>query len=313
MERQIADVAYQEAQMDEPKPILNWVRDENRDVVLTGAVLAGKLVRLQAQWPDWGSYMGPRHFKIRTAPSRFIRGRQVNVLPADGDGPPRTHSGSAWQTGHLRRFGQQQRYYFADFWKNASGPLVVSNAKQYTTEPKLHLQAGAMVGLPYGAEGRLTAEAGLAGTKIMIGATEDPTVRVTIMTTNDPDPRNDLWPYLRPLITPPHGPGVFATEYLKDRFLGAGRSQQWLPVFDNGEHEMVFDVSEDHFEEVTITPEQPYRERFQPFMTAFAVRVEDVTNRERFIISDVVTVEGGFHGSNLELDYPEGSVLFRAV
>jgi hypothetical protein len=60
-------------------------------------------------------------------------------------------------------------------------------------------------------------------------------------------------------------------------------------------------------------PRHPYDERPRPFITAFALHVEDVDDPNRYAISDIATVEGGFHRSGLELPYPEGSVLFRAV
>jgi hypothetical protein len=298
--------------MIEPEPILNWVRDDNWGVVLTGAVLAGKLVRLQAEWPPWGGYLGPDRFTIHTARSRFGPGRVVLPLWADVDGPPRTHSANAWQTGRIKRFGQQQRYYFTDAHGNRSGPLIVTNVKQYTTEPKFHLQAEGKVGLPAGAEGRLTAESGLAATKILVGGTTDPRVRVTIMTNNDSDPRRDLTPYLGPLIGISTGRGrAWTDQYLRDRFL-AVNSDQWQPMFENGDKELVLDVSDERSAEVTIVPKRPYTERFRPFMTGFAVRVEDVDEPEQFVISEIVTVEGGFHGGNLRSNYPEGSVMFRA-
>jgi hypothetical protein len=298
--------------MDEPKPILNWVREDNWDVALTGAVLAGKLVRLQAEWPPWGGYMGPERFTILTSRSRFASGRVVLPLWADVDGPPRTHSVNAWQTGRIKRFGQQQRYYFTDAHRNRSGPLVVTNVKQYTTEPLFRLDAEGKAGFPAGVQGRLRAESGLAATKIMVGGTADPRVRVTIMTNNDSDPRNDLMPYLGPLISISTGTGRSLTyQYPRDRFLRV-ESDQWQPMFENGERELVLDVSEQRSAEVVIVPKRPYTEQFKPFMTGFAVRVEDVDDPEQFVISDVVTVEGGFHGGTSRPNYPEGSVLFRA-
>lgn len=231
---------------------------------------------------------------------------------ADVDGPPRTHSANAWQTGRIKRFGQQQRYYFTDAHKNRSGPLIVTNVKQYTTEPKFHLQAEGKVGLPAGVQGRLTAESALAATKLLVGGTTDPRVRVTIMTNNDSDPRNDLMPYLGPLISISTGRGSTRTDqYVRDRFLGV-KSDQWQPMFENGEQELVLDVSDERSTEVTIVPRRPYTERFRPFMTGFAVRVEDVDDPVQFVISEIVTVEGGFHGGILRPSYPEGSVLFRA-
>lgn len=298
--------------MNEPEPILNWVREDNWDIALTGAVLAGKLVRLQAEWSPWGRYMGPERFAIRTAGSRFALGHEVFSLWADVDGPPRTHSANAWQTGHIKRFGQQQRYYFTDAHRNKSGPLIVTNVKQYTTEPQFRLQAEGRAGLPVGVQGRLTAESGMAATKIMVGGTTDPRVRVTIMTNNDSGLRDDLMPYLGPLISRSSGTTRSGPDqYLRDRLLGVAGTDQWQPMFENGEQELVLDISDERSEEVTIVPRRPYAERFRPFMTGFAVRVEDVDDPDQFVISDIVTVEGGFHGGTLRPSYPEGSVLFR--
>jgi hypothetical protein len=66
----------------------------------------------------------------------------------------------------------------------------------------------------------------------------------------------------------------------------------------------MLDVSDERSVEVTIVPRRPYTERFRPFMTGFAVRVEDVDDPEQFVISDAVTVEGGFMQAPCDLTTP---------
>ncbi|HEY2551671.1 MAG TPA: hypothetical protein VGI64_13955 [Streptosporangiaceae bacterium] len=291
--------------MDELRPALHWVREDNHDVAINGAVLAGKLVRLQARWQHWGSYLGPERFSIRTARSRFGPGRRVEDFWADTDGPPLTHSTDAWQTGRTNHFGQQQRYHFEDAHRNRSGPLIVSNVSQYTAQPRFGLQASGTLGLPAGAQARLIAEAGRAATKIMVGATADPAVRVTIMTTSGAGDRDDLLPYLRGFILEPSDPAI--------RLLASPGGYQWQPVFDSGDRHVVLNIDEDHPAEVTIVPAQPYEEHRRPFMTGFAIRAEDLDDPGQFVISDVVTVEGGTHDFySRQPSYPEGSVLLRA-
>jgi hypothetical protein len=290
--------------MDEPRPALHWVREDNHEIAINGAVLAGKLVRLQARWGHSSSYMGPERFTIRTARSRFGPSRPVERFWADTDGPPVTHSAEAWQTGKTTRFGQQQRYYFQDAHNNKSGPLIVSNVKQYTTEPQIQLQASGTVGLAVAAQARVAAQAGRASTKIMIGATTDPAVRVTIMTTSGTADRNDLLPYLLPLINQGRNEPDFT-------MLDTVAASQWQPVFDSGSRQIELEIDEDRPAAVTIVPERPYEERQRPFMTAFAIRVEDIDDPDQFVISDVVTVEGGEIYARLS-SYRIGSVLFRA-
>jgi hypothetical protein len=285
--------------MAAPAPILNWVREDDHDVVLTGAVLAGKQVRLQADWQPWGTYMGPERFSIRTARSWLSAGHKISEIWADVDGPPRTHSVSAWQTGTISSPGRQQRYYFTDARDNRSGPLVVSNVKQYTTEPRLELMAGAEAGVP-GGRARLVAQAGRAATKIMIGAVADPAVRARILVSSGNDTTDDLLRYIPGSLLA----GIELT-FPPD---------QWLPVFENGARELVLDLDEDHSAEVTIVPEHGYEERRKPFSMAFAVRVEDVDDPEQYVISDIVTAEGG-GGSAPSYglsDYPWGTMLFRS-
>jgi hypothetical protein len=135
--------------MDDQNAILNWVRDDARDVVLTGsAVRAGKLVRLQAEWTPWGNYTGPERFTIRTARTRFSSGRRVSDMLADVDGPPYTHSLHAWQAG-LRSPTHQRRYYFTDLHKNKLGELTVSGLDWFTTAPSIQGDVGLTVPLPY--------------------------------------------------------------------------------------------------------------------------------------------------------------------
>lgn len=286
--------------MDEPKPILNWVLDGDDHVVLTGAVLAGKRVRMQAAWPPWG-YSGPERFSVRSARSRLSRGRLTFESFADVDGPPRTHSQDSWLTGKTQRFGQQQRYYFNDAYGNESSNLVVSNVKQWTSEPKISAEAGFAAPTPVGTA-RFTAEAGRAATKIMIGATADPRVRVAIITSNDES--SDSSRMLR----------SFRDINEIDYSLLIRSRTYWQPAFENGERELILDVDEDHPAEVTIVPQQPYGENYDPFMIAFAVRVEAADDPDQYVISDVVTVEGGnFNVPNVRPQYRPSQVLFRTA
>jgi hypothetical protein len=247
--------------------------------------------------------MGPERFTIRTARSWLNASHKVNEIWADVDGPPRTHSVSAWQTGTTKGPGHQQRYYFTDAQGNRSGPLVVSNVKQYTSEPKLELLAGGEAGLPVG-RARLVAQAGRASTKIMIGAVADPTVRVSILVSSGDNTRDDLLSYF-PRSLSRRGSPVPPP--------GFGRPTQWAPVFENGTRELVLDVDEDHSAQAIIVPEHLYEEHFRPFSTAFAVCVADVDDPEQYVISDIVTVEGGSGRlrSYEPANYPAGAVLFR--
>jgi hypothetical protein len=284
-----------------PTPILNWVREDDHDVVLTGAVLAGKQVRLQANWQPWGEmYTGPGRFTIRTARSWLGASHKVSEIWADVDGPPRTHSVSVWQTGTTKGPGHQQRYYFTDFQGYRSGPLVVSNVKQYTSEPKFELLAGAEGGFAVG-HARLVAQAGRAATKIMIGAVADPTVRVSILDSSSDDTRDDLFSYF---------PKTLFSRDFPVELLGFRRPTQWHPMFEDGARELVLDVDEDHSAQVTVVPESPSEDDSRPFSTAFAVRVADVNDPEQYVISDIVTVEGG-GGLRSYADYPLGTVMFR--
>jgi hypothetical protein len=300
--------------MNEPKPILNWVREDNHDVVLTGgAVLAGKAVRLQSQWPPWGAYTGPERFTIRTAGSPFARNSRFEIW-ADVDGPPRTHSVSAWQAGTDSSTRNQRRYFFRDAHGNESGQLTVSNVKQYTKEPKLELESKGHVGLPVGASVGLVAHAGRASTTVLIGATEDPTVRVRLLSTNARDTENELLPYLF------EGQQAVAPGGIAGRILRSGNNRAWAPVFRGGERELILNVDEDHPAEVTIVPEEPYSgptttiwrsRRDENFAVAFALLIEDVDDTSQHIISDIVTVESGEgFGSGLT-SVPPGSLWFR--
>jgi hypothetical protein len=182
--------------MNDQEAILNWVRDDARDVVLTGgAVRTGKLVRLQAEWNYLGNYTGPERFTIRTARTRFSSGRKISDMLADVDGPPRTHSLHAWQAG-LRSPNHQRRYYFSDLHRNKSGELTVSSLDFFTTAPSVQGEVGLTVPLPYAPSASVAVQAGRATTKYFVGAVTDPRVRVTLMTNSGDGSRSDLTPYL---------------------------------------------------------------------------------------------------------------------
>lgn len=291
--------------MDDTYPILNWVRDDNRDIILTGgAVRAGKLVRLQAEWYPWGNYTGPEKFTIRAARMRFSHGRKVSDIVADAYGPPRTHSLSAWQAG-LRNVTHQRRYYFTDLVGNRSGELTVSDVDFYTAAPSVQAEASMTVPLPFSPAGRLAARAGRATTRYHIGATTDPQVKVTMMTTSGDGSPNDLIRYLRQprVLSPSRDQDLL---FLPDRV-------RWHPVFADGQRELILDVDENHFPEISVVPEHDYVDNnTAPFMTGFALRVESLVDPSQFVISDIVTVQGGSQFRQFfKLPYPEGSVLFR--
>jgi hypothetical protein len=293
-----------ERAVDDTNPILNWVRDDNRDIILTGgAVRAGKLLRLQAEWHPWGSYTGPDRFTIRTARTRFGYGRKVGDIVADVDGPPRTHSLSAWQAG-LRNPTHQRRYYFTDLHKNRSGELTVSDVDFFTSAPSVQAEAGLTVALPFSPAGRLAVRGGRATARYHVGATTDPQVKVTLMTTSGDGSSNDLIPYLRQprVLSPSRDRDLL---FLPDRV-------RWHPVLAGGQRELILDVDERHFAEVSVVPEHDYADSRVPFMTGFALRVENLADPSQFVISEIVTVQGGSQFRQfVRLPYPEGGVLFR--
>lgn len=291
--------------MYDQSPVLNWVRDDNPEVVLTGgAVRAGKLVRLRAEWEPWWNYTGPERFTIRTARTRFSSGHKVSEIVADVDGPPRTHSLSAWQAG-LRNPARQRRYYFTDLHKNRSGDLTVSNVDFYTTAPSVQAEADLTVPLPFSPAGRLAVRAGRATTTYHIGATVDPRVRVTMMVTSGDGDRNDLTPYLRRprVLSPSRDQDLL---FLPDRV-------RWHPIFADGHRELIIEVDENQSPEVSVVPEHDYVESNAAFMVGFALRVELLSDPSQFIISDIVTVQGGSQFQRLRRPpYPEGAVLFQS-
>jgi hypothetical protein len=296
------------------KPVLNWVDHEDPDIVITGgAVLAGKLVRLQARWQPSRIYMGPERFTIvrsRTNLAWLTGSRhrdEVIEMWADFDGPPTTHSQGAWRAGNVNQFSQQSRYFFTDSSHNRSGELTVSNVAHYTSAPSFMV------------EGRLAppfllatntvgviARAGQAKTVYHVGATSDPRVRVSLMVpTGDRSP-NDLNDYLLRLAQGSSPDPLFGYSLPFSH-----RQTQWRPAFENGRQVLEFDVDEDHVAEVSVVPEAPYTERRTPFSTAFALRVEDAEDPSKFVVSDVITVEGGDFGDYRRRPYSEGAVLFR--
>jgi hypothetical protein len=293
--------------MDDQTAILNWVRDDARDVVLTGgAVRVGKRIRLQAEWGLWGNYTGPERFTIRTARTRFNSGHRVVDILADVDGPPQTHSLQAWQAG-LRSPSRQRRYYLSDLHKNKSGELTVSSLDWFTTAPSVQADVGLTVPLPYAPSGRVAVRAGRAATNYFVGAVTDPRVRVTLLTNSGDGSRYDLTPYLpRPRRTT-LSPFSRATDRLFFSVPGS-----WQPVLSGGSRSMEIEVDENNFQEVSVVPDRDYENILTDFMTGFALRVENADNPDEFVISDIVTVEGGLRSQlSAYSAYPEGSVLFR--
>jgi hypothetical protein len=219
--------------MNDQNAILNWVRDDARDVVLTGgAVRVGKLVRLQAGWTPWGNYTGPERFTIRTARTRFSPGRTVVDIQADVDGPPHTHSLHAWQAG-LRSPNHQRRYYFTDLHKNKSGELTVSGLDFFTTAPPIQGDVDLTVPPLYAPSFRVAIRGGRATTKYFVGAVTDPRVRVTLMTNSGDRSRNDLTRYLP-------RPGQTSRTFLPrswDRLFTPVQGS-WQPVFTDSSRSM---------------------------------------------------------------------------
>jgi hypothetical protein len=299
-------------------PTLNWVRHDDLDVILTGgAVRAGELVRLQARWEPAPAYLGPERFTISRSRSYLARlaGREHRAedieMWADVDGPPVTHSRGSWQAGNVDQFCQQSRYLFRDAHGYRSGQLTVSNVAHYTTEPTFSLEGRITAPLPIATDVTgVIARAGRAKTIYHVGATSDPRVRITLMTPAGDGGRNDLAAYLRaqaPSLG--GGPGQRLPPRLGE-ILRTPHQLQWEPAFESGQRELTLDVDESQTAEISVVPEREYAERGVPFVTAFALRVEDVRDASRFVVSDVVTVEGG------DLGYPsryrEGQLLFRA-
>jgi hypothetical protein len=65
---------------------------------------------------------------------------------------------------------------------------------------------------------------------------------------------------------------------------------------------------------VVIVPESEYVEPFADFMVGFALRVELADDPSQFILSDIVTAQGGARNRRIQRSprFPEGAVLFRA-
>lgn len=294
-----------------PNPVLNWVRDDDHAVVLTGsAVRPGKLVRLQADWHyGLGDYNGPERFTIRGARTRFRPTRKVADLIADVDGPPHTHSLQAWQAG---MFGatRQCRFYFTDLHDHRSGELTVSALDFFTTAPSLEADIGMRVQIPYGPTGQLAVNGGRASTRYYVGAVIDPRLRVSLMVTSGDGSRNDLTPYLpqpRRALSPSRDDDLMFIPHDIQR-------PAWLPAFADGRRSMEIEVDEHTFTEVVIVPESEYVEPFADFMVGFALRVELADDPSQFILSDIVTAQGGARNRRIQRSprFPEGAVLFRA-
>jgi hypothetical protein len=296
------------------KPVLNWVDRDDPDVVLTGgAVLAGKLVRLQARWQPSPMYMGPERFTIhRSRRNLAWLGRQRRrddaiEMWADYDGPPTTHCQGAWRAGNTDQFCQQSRYVFTDTSRNASGELTVSNVAHYTSAPSFVIEGRLRAPVPLGTDVvGVIARAGQAKTVYHVGATADPRVRVTLMVPTGDGGANDLNEHLRRLAegSSPNPLSGFSLPF-------SHLQSQWSPAFESGQRVLELDVNESQTAEVSVVPEAPYTERQVPFSTAFALRVEDVEDPSKFVVSDVTTVEGGDFDGYRRHRYGEGEVLFR--
>jgi len=295
--------------MDGQKPLLNWVRDDNREVILTGgAVRVGKLGRLQAEWPSWGYYTRPERFTIRPARTRFGAGSRPIEIPTDVDGPPRAHSLSAWQAG-VRNPRHQRRYIFTDMHKNKSGELTVSSLDHYTTTPSIEASLSATVPIPYAPAGQVAVRGGNASTRYHIGAVADPRVRVSLLVTSGDGGPSDLTLYLprpRHTLSPSRDNDLMFIPH-------DVRRPGWLPALANGSPTLEVDVDEQNFAQITVIPQGDYRETSDDFMAGFAIRAERADDPAQFVISDIVTVQGGGLSRRFRnVAYPEGGVLFRA-
>jgi hypothetical protein len=228
---------------------------------------------------------------------------------ADFDGPPTTHSQGAWRAGNVNQFSQQSRYFFTDSSHNRSGELTVSNVAHYTSKPSFLIEGrlAAPMLLATDTVG-VIARAGQAKTIYHVGATSDPRVRISLMVPTGDGSPDDLSEYLRRLA---RGTSTSLNPLSGFSLPLSHLQTQWRPAFENGQQVLEFDVDEDHAAEVSVVPQAPYTERQVPFSTAFALRVENVENPAEFVVSEVITVEGGDFGGHRRRPYSEGAVLFR--
>jgi hypothetical protein len=118
------------------------------------------------------------------------------------------------------------------------------------------------------------------------------------MVTSGDGGSDDLVPYLQQVISVGRGRETREVVQLvrPERFY----RNEWTPQFENGSRTLILDVDQDHATEVVIVPGQSYLEG-RRFIMGFALRVEDVDDPSRFVISDIVTVQ----------DVP--SLLFRGA
>jgi hypothetical protein len=294
--------------MDAPEPILNWVREDDHDIIITGgAVRTGKPVNMQARWQPWGSYMGPERFTVHRSRKAFgALGRSfaaatVTHFVADVDGPPTTHSLQAWQAGNVDPLSNQSRYYFTDAYNNKSGTLTVSNVAHYTSAPSFQVEGD--LRSPLAGSPGITARGGQARAIFHVGATTDPTVRVTLMGGSS----RELLTYLEQQQARFPGPRtIFTADSPRVD------DQPWRPILSTGGSEIVVDVDEDHPVEITVIPERPYTEPPFAFISAFALRVENVNDPSQFVVSDVITVEGGERRRTQAVRSPDNSVVIRS-
>ena len=277
---------------------LHWVRADD-DVIISGTtVQAGKLVRMRADWQPSPSYMGPEIFYLRQRRSyfaRLLRERAVLAgFEADFDGPPTTHSRDTWQAG-ASTITNQTRWVFTDSHKNSSSALTVSNVAFYTSTPHFEAIAHASGPVP-GALGTvdLTARGGNAKTVFHVGATTDPLLRIGIMVPWGEGEMNlrEHVERLRAAQGQPLSPrdrtiyGRDARSYLEPE------PGPWIPVFENGETELILEVDERNSKDVIIVPARTVPSGLT-FRTAFAIRIVDFINADDYVISDIVTVENG--------------------
>jgi hypothetical protein len=275
---------------------LHWVRADD-DVIISGTtVQAGKLVRMRADWQPSPSYMGPEIFYLRQRQSyfaRLLRDREALAgFEADFDGPPTTHSRDAWQAG-ASTLTNQARWIFTDSHKNSSSVLTVSNVAFYTSTPRFEAIAHARGPVP-GALGTvgLTARAGNAKTVFHVGATTDPLLRIGIMVPWGEGEMNlrEHVERLRADQGRPLSPQDWAIYGRDARSYLEPEPGPWVPVFENGETELVLEVDEQNHKDVTIVPTRTVPTEFT-FRTAFAIRIVDSINTANYVISDIVTVE----------------------
>lgn len=286
---------------------LHWVRADDSSVVLSGgAVRSGKLVRLRADWQPSARYMGPEEFRIHEDGSllarlrEIISGRGVPAhrlpgIPAVG-GPPVSMSRDKWLA-TASRVTRQSRYRFSDAHGNWSGPLTVSSVSQFTRQPHLEAAMSAAAGLPVGqASVTLT---GSGGSIVHgIGATADPGLRVVIMTPWGSGEADLMSPVQELFLDISNDDNYYVPRGggpdLRRALGWPSEPGPWIPSFASDTPDFL-DVDEEHEEEIRIVPESPVPPGM-PFRTAYALRVVNIEDSFRYVISDVVEIEGDGSG-----------------